>query len=310
MNQTGSPVLSIVVIAFSGPALLERCLESLEGQEVASGVEIVVVGHMTGWGADVERLKQRFGQVLWVVPHPGANVPQMRCLGTAHSRGAVVALLEDDCVAERTWSAAVLRAHEGRAAAVGGAVEPGEFATALDWAAYFSEYSRFMLPLQHGPARTLPGTNVSYKRSLLEDWGRTPGGQGHFGAEGLYEAFFHDTLRRAGEVLIADPSLVVRNSNTWRPQRAISSRFHHARGFAGMRVARQYLLRRWLFLSVAVLLPLVQTARITREVAMRRRHVGRFLRALPWVMVLAVAWSTGEFVGYLLGPGASLRQWR
>ena len=32
--------------------------------------------------------------------------------------------------------------------------------------------------------------------------------------------------------------------------------------------------------------------------------------ALPWLVVLLVAWSAGEGVGYIAGEGASHRQWR
>lgn len=304
----------MVVIAFNGAALLERCLASLQRQTLREGVETLVVGNgEAGQGGDLER---RFPDVRWLRAPRGSNVPRMRSFGIARSRGEVVAFLEDDCVAAETWCAALLAAHRGPHAAVGGAVEPGGYTKALDWAVYFCEYGRFMRPLPKGEARALPGTNASYKREALAELANK-GGRGvkyeppvPDPSEGFYEVFAHEALRRAGRLLKADAAPVVWNVNSWTAGRALKTRFHHGRGFAGMRVAGRPMLGRIAYLGIAVVLPAVQTGRVAREAISRRRHVRRLARALHWTLMLSVSWSLGELVGYCLGPGGSLQRWR
>jgi hypothetical protein len=296
------PVLSVVVVAFNTTALLERCLDSLERQTVRDGVEILVA---RPWDAPAppNAVTARFRRARWVRDPGAQTVPQLRGLGIAESRGTIVALLEDDCVAPETWCAALLDAHRGACVAVGGAVEPGDYAALLDWAMYFLEYVRFMQPLPSSASEGLPGTNVSYKRGAVLP---------HLQADGIgfYEVFVHAALLQAGLPVKLDPALVVYNVNSWKVARAVRSRFHHGRGFAAVRVGGRPLARRLPFLAIAAVLPVVQIARTAREVVSRRRRLGRLAAALPWIVVLSVSWSLGEFAGYLMGPGGSLAQWR
>jgi glycosyltransferase involved in cell wall biosynthesis len=308
-NGDGVPALSVIVVSFSGSSLLERCLTTLAQQTVRDGFEVVVV---EAGGADrrgTADLPRRFPTMRWVSDPRAQTVPQLRTLGIARSRGEVVAFLEDDCLAPETWCHSLLHAHRAPCAAVGGAVEPGRFERALDWAMYFFEYARFMPPVRAGDADALPGTNVSYKRAALAglagERSEVPGG-----GEGFYEVFVHRALRRRGHHLRLDPTLAVRNVHAWAPWEVLISRFHHGRGFAAMRVASRPLGARLPFLGVALLLPFMQTARIMKEVVARRRYVLRAGLALPWIVLLAASWSLGEFVGYLAGPGTSLSRWR
>jgi len=74
-----------------------------------------------------------------------------------------------------------------------------------------------------------------------------------------------------------------------------------------MRFAAERLqaLRSWLralevIAALSPLLPLVLTARTARQ-AFSKGRGGRFVRALPWVLALNVAWSAGEAAGYAFG---------
>ncbi len=304
------PALSVIVVSCRGGALLERCLTSLGTPTVPDAVEVIVAEPGEAPGRNTERLKHRFPGIAWACDPRAQTVPELRSLGIARSRGAIVALLEDDCVVGDAWCATVVTAHQTEFAAIGGAVEPGDYATALDWAMYFSEYGRFMLPLPKGPARDLPGTNVSYKRSVLQSLPDGAVSDPRQMGRGFYETFVHTALSRAGRRIATDPSLVVYNMNTWTAPEVLGARFHHGRGYAAMRVAGQPVGRRLPFLLVAAILPALQVVRTVREAVTRRRYLGQLGRALPWIVVLSISWATGEFLGYLLGPGGSLSRWR
>ncbi len=308
-DDGGAPVLSVVVVSFNGASLLERCLTAIEQQTVRDDIEVVVVEARGAHHSVASDLRCRFPRMRWLSDPRAETVPQLRNLGIARSRGKVVALLEDDCIAPETWCRSLLDAHRGPCAAVGGAVEPGHFGTAFDWAMYFFEYARFMPPVPAGDTRALPGTNVSYKRAALAELaqgGIEVPGQG----DGFYEVFVHRALRQRGHRLRLDPALAVCNVNSWAPREVLISRFHHGRSFAAMRVAGRTLRTRIPLLGLAMLLPVIQTARIMKEVIVRRRYLWRAGRALLWIVLLTTSWSLGEFVGYLAGPGNSLSRWR
>ena len=299
------PPLTAVVVSFNERWLLERCLEHLVPQAQAAGADVIVVRRAEEPGDDDPAgLGQRFPSVAWIRPDARSTIPRMRALGVAQAGGAIVALIEDDCLVDTDWVHAVLAAHaRSDAAAIGGPVEPGAYSTTLDWAAYFCDYGRFMRPVLEGTARALPGNNVSYKRAAVADVLRLSAG------EGLQEAFVHDALSASGADLRMDATIVVRNVHRWNASAVSSVPYHHGRAFAGRRAAGWSLPRRALFAAATAGLPLLLGGRILLN-GLRRPHVGRLLSALPWIVLFGVSWSAGELVGSLRGPGRSLERWR
>jgi glycosyltransferase involved in cell wall biosynthesis len=298
------PVLSIIVVSFNGERLLTRCLESLGIEAGPHDAEILVVadGDHPG-GRPSDRLASTFSQVRWIDAPGGCTVPRMRALGIAASRGNIVALLEDDCVVQAGWCKAVLGAHRADGGAVGGPVEPGLYRRALDWAVYFCDYGRFMLPLGDGRAFALPGNNLSFTQAAFA---RLPAEAAHE----FFEVFAHDAWQRECVPTRLEPAALVRNVNAWTLAHVTWIPYHHGRAFAGRRVAGQPLWRRARMGLLAAALPALKVSRVVREVVSRRRLIGPMLYALPWIVVLSTCWSLGESVGYLAGPGASPSKWR
>lgn len=309
MNTVSSPDLSVIVIAFNGCTLLERCLSSLERQTRQENVEILVVIHEAVQTKHLETTHRRF---RWIRAPRHYNVPQMRSLGIARCRGEIFALLEDDCIADENWFASLLTVHQATSAtAIGGSVNPGPYTRCLDWAHYFSEYGRFLPPLRPGPTSTLPGTNVSYKRPfLLAGLGIQEDELESSLRDGFYETFVHQRLLQTGHKLMAEPSLVVYNVNSWKLAGVLGKCYHHGRGYAGMRVAGLPLLKRSRYVLLALLLPAVLTGRTVRQVLTRRTYRWKLVESLPGIVVISLSWSLGELVGYASGPGDSLARWR
>lgn len=292
--------VSVVVVGYAPAALLARCLSALREQcRAAVGVEVVVVAHDSHQGSALTPLREAFPEVRWLAAPPEYNVARMRGLGVAQARGGRVALLEGDCIPAKDWLARLVGLQP--VTAIGGAVEPGDFRRAVDWAAYFAEFARFMAPLPPAPAQ-LPGTNVVYRRSALPD-------PAQLEQDGFYETFVHAALRSAGG-LATDSGLVVHHQRRWRFRTLVATRFHHGRAYAALRVRGRAPGARVGYLVLVLGLPVLWLGRVLREIVGRGRLGWRAIQALPSLIVLALSWSAGEFVGYAMGPGASLDHWR
>lgn len=292
--------LSVIVVSLNDINVLAQCLAALRDQVLATGAELLVVRRSLPQDPAWTALRHAHPHVAWIDAPADATIPQQRGLGIRRSLGEIVGLLEDDCAANGGWCAAAIAAHEGRYNAVGGPIEPGNYTHGLDWAVFFCEFGRF-LPPQQGVAGVLPGTNVTYRRRALETVDM---------AQGLYEVFLHQQWQAAGQQLLAEPGLLVKNVNHWSASKVLKGAYHHGRTFAAMRVAETRGPRRFLYGALSPLLPLVQTLRVVRLVFARKRYRPALVRALPWIVAFTGSWAWGELHGYWLGPGISARQWQ
>ena len=295
--------LSVVVVSAGRAGTLSRCLDALLPQARALRAEVLVVRRPGD--ASRERLHAGHPEVAWVEAAPDDNIPRMRARAIRQAGGHIVALLEDDCVVAEGWGQAVQAAQEAGHAVAGGPIAPDPASRGLDHAVFFCEYGRFMPPFQ-GEVPALPGNNVSYRRDLVLEWLESRG------ASGFLDVFAHEDWRRRGIRLQAEERMAVRSIGRWTLDTVTRSAFHHGRAFAGQRFERGGASRPGLRLAFAggsLLLPLLKTARVAREVLGRPGHAGSLLRALPWIILFHTSWAWGEMLGYLFGPGRSADRW-
>jgi hypothetical protein len=189
--MTNDLKLSDIVVSFNNEEQLGRCLSSLYGQSVETDSELIVVRA----GEPSSALKHSYPQIKWIQAPPATTVPMMRTLAIQAALGDIVSLTEDDCVVAPDYCAALKAAHHIQCDAIGGAVQPGSFESALDWGVFFCEYGRFMPPF-NGAVKALPGNNLSYKKQVLTDLLEC----GDI-ADGFYEAFVNSALAGAGREL-------------------------------------------------------------------------------------------------------------
>jgi len=119
---------------------------------------------------------------------------------------------------------------------------------------------------------------------------------------GYHETRVNWALRRSGGELWLDPGPgVVQERRHLRLRPLLSERRHWGRLFAVTRVAERGGAKRGWYALGAVVLPVVLFARLVRGVVARRRAAGRFLAAVPLILLLLGAWSYGELEGYVTG---------
>jgi len=303
----GTPVtLSIIVTIVEGDESLRRCLSALQLQEEPPASEIIVPCDDTVSG--VEALRQGFPGVRFLeIGRVSTSRPagwhawqhelydRRRAAGLAAARGELVAMVEDRVVPRADWARKFALAHASQPyAVIGGAIVNGCTAV-FPFAAALCDFGRYEPPFRAGPAGYVSDVNVCYKRWVLDS-------TRELWQERYHETTVHWALRARGETLwlTPEPQVEQRRSASgvgW----LLAERFHWGRLFAHTRSREEGAGRRVLRTLTAPLLPIVMFARLLPWPFRQRRGAGRFLLAAPAIVLLLVAWSAGEAVGYITG---------
>lgn len=294
-----TPRLSLVIASINGAAALVDCLASFAQQPLSDQIEIVVAESSTGDAAgDACR---RYSNVRHLHFDERKSIPELRAIGLLSASAPILAMTEDHCLGAPDWIASALAAHAGEGLVIGGAVENSATERVVDWAVYFCEYGRYMLPITPGPTNDLPGPNVTYKRAALELFRDLL-------EPASWEPFWHWRLMERGVTLLNDPRLVVYHHKHFTFGGFLRERYYYARSFAGRRVAGAAWPRQALFALGAPLLPPLLLVRIVRQGLRKQRHQRELLAALPYITCFTLSWSWGELIGYVFGPGNSQAQ--
>jgi hypothetical protein len=162
------------------------------------------------------------------------------------------------------------------------------------WAFCFVDFFRYMNPIAEGPAPTLSVCNVAYRaddlRSIAEKW-----------QDGFHETVIHDALRDARGPLWLTPRVQVYVRRDVRFGDAVYERYAFGRLFGATRIAHEPASRRLYFAAVAPALPAVLMSRMISKAKQDKALMGEFMRALPAILTMVLAWSWGEWLGYVTG---------
>jgi hypothetical protein len=281
--------VSIVIPVRLAQATIESTLDAAIAQAREAGGEVVAAI----WREDpsfeiVQSVASRERDILRiVVSEQRTAVPQLRRDGVRTARAPWIVITEDHCLFPPQWLKGLL-ATEGDVR--GGGVENGRRCYA-GWAQYFARYNAFMPPVPGGPTKFLPGNNACYPRALLDSVSID---------QGFWEAELNHELLARGARFVANPSLTVeqRQQRGWFEFAVL--RFHHGRCYGGRRGGSRLrsLLR-------TPFIPAILAWRNMRAIVDKRYHIGWFILSSPLLACYILAWSLGETVGYLAGPGDS-----
>jgi hypothetical protein len=188
---------------------------------------------------------------------------------------------------------------------IGGAIDNANPESAVGWAAYLLELSRWLPSRPAGPMAEIPTGCLSVKRWAFERWGPF--------LEGTYssDTAFHWRLVRDGHRPFFDPAIRVAHVNIDHLGELARRKLRHGRDFARLRARAERFSpgRRAAFAALAPALPALLWTRIARRVARDRVVRTRFAAATPLLLLALAAWSAGEAIGYCSvsprGRGAS-----
>jgi len=284
--------VTVAVVAISGESQLERCLDALSNQHDAPEFDIVIAAAPTL--GDLRHARRRFPAVQIDIHERATSPVDLAAKALARARGDVILLTEDHCVPDGDWVKSLTRTIQRSGSAVGGAVDPLDLErmTSFDWAFYYVDFYRYQTPLTAGIADSLSVCNVAYRRANLES------------LDEPWEASFHETrihtaLARKGAPLWMEPRARVQAGRRVFRGDALRERYSFGRYYGCRRIEPPHEGSRLRLLLASPLLPLLLVGRMARASARDDKRARRFLRSLPDIAALVLAWSLGEALGYL-----------
>jgi glycosyltransferase involved in cell wall biosynthesis len=294
------PTASVIIASGAGGEFLFRCLTSVREQVAKGGGEIIVVDRQGD--ATRRRIARECPEVRVVAAPVGEKptIPQMRRIGVDNAQGEIVVILEEHCTAPPRWFAAMRSGMRQSDAAVGGPILDSAFDRLRDWCVYFSEYHNFLPPWKDGERFMLNGANIAYWRAKLLRYRDVLD-------SGYWEVVVHPLLAREGAFRALD-GMGVRHTGPFDYGYYIQQRYLLSRVWGGTQRGRVSLGRRVLHVVGGPIFPLFLLGRVTQRVHKQGRHVGKYLATLPLLLPVWVAYSWGEWLGYLLGPGTALER--
>jgi GT2 family glycosyltransferase len=296
MERSRKPDLSVIIAYYHSGDLIEGCLESLACQDTDRRFETLVVDSSEDDAA--RQVRKRFPEIAWYRFSERKFCGDARNFGISVAGAEIIAFLDADCRAEKTWVSEILRAHQSPDLAIGGPLGNGNPESALGWAAYFCEFSQWMPGRAGAEMADIPGANMSYKKKAFEIYGTMAGGTYCSDTE------FHWRLLRGGHRLRFVPTVLVLHHNIDRLGRYLKHEYQHGRSFGRIRMRFQNfsMFRKWLYVTFSFLLPLWLFAKIGMRNLTNRVYLVHFLKTWPLLLPGLIAWSLGEFTGYLRTP--------
>jgi hypothetical protein len=298
-NNTGpSTNLSVVVTIGTRRWRAVRCLKALLAQESPPEMEIIVMDHKPG--LPLAGLEDR-SPFRFVSAAECVSIPAAKALGASHANYEVVAFLEDHCVPEPGWAAAVSRAFTNNPDIAACAYSFHNL-NPVNWCSrsfLVMAYGPWMAPAASGPIPTPSWMNTAFRRHILEAETNLP-------REFSCEVLFQNKLRAAGAKFWQAGDAHVRHLN--HPD-LLGSCFDSGvwqRLLAGTKVEMGgwgWPRRIFYALAAIPLSPGIITYRLSRRLWQRPEMRGHLLSSLPLVFFVYTFGAFFEAMGYIAGPG-------
>lgn len=110
LENDSAPLVSVIIATCERADVLQQCLERIFAQEYKP-FEVIIVDNSTN--DDTQQIVKKFDVGAYIRKSPDTdNVSYLKNVGLNHSRGPIVAFLDDDSLIQPGWMQAVVEAFE------------------------------------------------------------------------------------------------------------------------------------------------------------------------------------------------------
>ncbi len=299
-----APALSVVLVVGDLRSRGEECLRTLLREESAGRIEVLL---MDVAAAPAPAIAGSGHPSVRAIPLP-AYTPyaSARAEGVRRARAPFVAFLEEHCRVRPGWIDALLAAHAGPWAGVGGEVHNGNPDAPMSETIALMNYGPWLPPaIRDEDAGHLPGHNSSFRRERLLEFGE------ELELLLVSDINLHRRLRFAGERLLLDPAVKFEHINETGLASLSRGYFlwHRLYGWSRATVFRWAAWRRLLYVALAPAIPVYFLLRLLRQIRRRRPDLlSRFCRGVPLIWAAQMVSAIGQGFGLLFGPGDAVRR--
>jgi hypothetical protein len=290
------------VVVVVGP-LRERagpCLASLLAEEVAGGLEVLLVDCAEDALAALPVPHADDPRVRRLRVAPTSTFAASRAAGVRAARAPRVAFVEEHVRVVPGWAGAVVAALDRGYAGISYAFLPGNPGVGWSDFSHVTSYSAFLHPTERRESRMLSGHNAAFRTSALLGFGKQ--------LETLLECdlVIHELLCRQGEKLLIESDAVVRHLDETTLRARATGLFHFNRLYAALR-ASEFAWSRWRRMAYVLATPVLPAYALRCHLRQLRepRHRARLWRALPAYFGVFWAAGVGQALGLTFGSGDS-----
>lgn len=290
--------VSVLICTFNRPEMLQRALTALVEKTSEKPDEIIIVN-----GGDeradnvIRQFIGRYNIVTCEVKTVNKNLATSRNLGLHQVSGEIVAMTDDDAEVFPDWITQIKRVHaeHPEVGAVGGAVLGAH--SKDSFLSRVADIVTFVSPTEPTYVRTVPGVNVAYKRTVIDQLG--PQDEMLFRGE---DVDYNWRVKQLGYQVYYHPSIKVIHHH--RPTLVQFLRQHYMYGRAYYLVRHKWpemycvyphhfrrlkdYLKAMNFFAAIVYQPILMSRKLS--------HWQDSLKALPFLFILQLAWKGGMIV--------------
>lgn len=299
---SSTPLLSVVIVVGDEVTRggIERTMQSLRNQCLIDRMEILVMdcslpGSPPLKGSDHPRVRTTR------LPRDGTTVAQARAEGVRLARAPLVAFMDDHSFAMAGWAEALVEAHRGPWAGVGGEIYNLSSALGIADPIYLMGHGPWLPPAPRGEADLLASHDTCYKRDILLSYGND------LADLLMAEPVLMWRLRADGQRLFLEPDVKSMHGYTVNPLTWVAFfSWGRCMGYARAKHLNWPRAKRWLHAAAAPVQPWIRVARL--GIYLARRHPARlptFIIGSPFILLAQYADCLGESLGLLFGKGSA-----
>lgn len=289
------PRVSIIICTYNGGTLVERAVTALLGDPAfGDHIEVIIVddGSTDDTLQRCRKLERSSGMIEVLHTRENRGTSEARNLGLRTARGELLLFLDHDCIPSLGWTANMISALSNESIVCGAIESPAS--PYLKLCHNIAQFHRFMPGRRSGREDFMVAANSGVRRSALAAIGGFAPGSICEDTEFIFRA------RKCGYNAFFTTAAVV----THDPPRQdfitiLRYAAAHAAATIKLRIAYSEMLRTPVVLrSVPLLLlsaPLI--ALLSCLQAYRNRYARHYLRTLPVVYLLKLAWCWGAAQG-------------